>query len=130
MSSLIPCRRSARSIRSGRCCARRDASARGADAGLRFWYAAAVRQVFLALPPFQKFLEELLLSLVIGPLWCARLFRSGRRNRSVGRIRRLCRLRRVYRRDFGRWGGFGLRASNLRGRFVSLNGLQVRCLAA
>jgi len=44
------------------------------------------RQFFFTLPPFQKFLEELVLSFIIEPWWRVRLLR----------------FRRVHRRDLGR----------------------------
>src|SRR5262245_24267638 len=66
-------------------------------------------QVYLASPPFQKFLEELPLPFNIGPRSRVRFFRSIARTRPTGRIRR------AHRRDFGRCGGAGLLASTLRG---------------
>jgi hypothetical protein len=66
--------------------------------------AAPSRLAFLALSPFQKFLEQLLLlSLIIEPRWRVRLFRYGARNCA-------CRFRRVDRCDLGRRGRSELRA--------------------
>src|SRR6267142_4990219 len=64
-------------------------------------------------PPIQEFVEEPLLFLNIAPWWRARFFRSVARTRGAGRIRR------AHRRDFGRGGGAGLLASNLRALFLS-----------